>query len=230
MVRRAREAAYNLKAGIETNKVRPQAVERLLALIDRLQMPIDPSAYLRHFEDRVTDESVFCDITPSYAVLDEMGFRRIMETHDRTRFIFIMRDPVVRFISQLAMEARTNANIASPAELAGCIDNPSFALRTDYRRTITELEKATSGQNVLYLFFETLFREASIRRVTDFLGIGYREAALDQIVNPGRPMPVKEEQKRLIFMAFRPVYDFVFDRFGDDAPAQWRETYGELKD
>lgn len=93
-----------------------------------------------------------------------------MPTNAR-RGAFMGRDPVARF------EARFRA--------------PEVEMRTRYETTLTTPEAAFAPGDVFYVFYETLFCEAELRRLTGFLGIEHMAADFSLQVNasPGETEP-----------------------------------------
>src|SRR5579862_3094130 len=72
--------------------------------LELLELLKDGASYKRYFEERVPgDVRVFGEITPSYALIGESGFRAIRELFPRSRIIFVMRDPVDRLYSHVRM-------------------------------------------------------------------------------------------------------------------------------
>ena len=158
MIRLAKEISDTLMS--EQGRPHPKKLEKLIAVIDRLQMTADKSYnYLKFFEDRVTDEDVFCDITPAYALLDATGFAAIEATHPKVKYIFLMRDPIDRFWSAIRMGVRKMENFDPSARFMGLLDHAEHYGRSDYGRTIAELEKVVAPEQVKYVFYEQLFQE-----------------------------------------------------------------------
>lgn len=223
MARLAKEIAGGLDfAG---NRVNPKKMEKLLAVIDRLQMTADRKyPYKKFFEDRVTDQSVFCDITPGYSLLEPDGFEAILNTHPRVRFIFLMRDPVDRFWSALRMGVRKMKNFDPSGRFMELLSDDGYFLRSDYKRTIEALEKVVPADQIKYVFYENLFTDATAAAITSYINVEPWPAKFDQVVNPGAKIPLDEEKLKAAYRAFEHVYEFVFECFGDATPERWRAT------
>jgi len=227
MIRLAKEIADDLYL---EGTVRPnlKKMEKLLAVIDRLQMTADKRyPYLKFFEDRVTDEDVFCDITPAYALLDERGFRAIEATHPDVKYIFLMRDPIDRFWSALRMGLRKIENFDPVGRFEGLLEDPEHFGRSDYPATIRALEAVVPAERIKYVFYEDLFRSETVDELTAFVGVEPILARFDSVVNPGAKVDLAPEHIAAAREKFRHVYDFIFDRFGDRVPAMWRRMIGE---
>ena len=226
MIRLAKEVSDLIDEG---GRISRKKLERLQAVIDRLQMTADRKYhYLKFFEDRVTDEKVFCDITPAYAILDVDGYEAILRTHPDVRFVFIMRDPVERFWSAVRMGVRKIDGFQPYARFLEMLESEENVRRTDYKRTILELEKVVSPDRIKYFFFENLFTAEAALQLTDFIGVKSWPATFDKVVNPGEKMPMDPKHFEAALQKFRHVYEFVFERFGDLTPARWRASSASL--
>lgn len=197
---------------------------RLKDIADRTRMSPDGDySYIRFFEDRVAGESVFCDITPAYSMLDARGYEAITKMHPDVRFVFVMRDPVDRFWSALKRKRRQ----FDPYEaFTRTLEKPGAYLRTDYQRTILELEKVVPSEHIQYFFFETLFTQDAMDVLASFLGVRPWPADPEMVANRGRnDFPLRPDHVAAALSKFRHVYEFVFDRFGDATPARWRSRF-----
>ncbi len=167
----------------------------------------------------------FGDVTPAYCMLTAEAFRAMRAANPRTRFFFVMRDPVDRLWSSERMSYRKGYydRNADPIErLKGFWSEPQSYMRSDYPRTIEELEKAVPQEDILYLFYEDLFTEESISRLTDFLGIDYIPFSNER-VNSGTGEGAPLEWKRLAREELATVYDFVNAKFSAEVPAYWND-------
>ncbi|MDB5972519.1 MAG: hypothetical protein JWQ90_4969 [Hydrocarboniphaga sp.] len=223
MIRLAKEVS----AGLELNgsRVNVKAMDKLLAVIDRLQMQADPKyPYMRFFHDRVKEESVFCDITPGYSLLDASGYQSILKMHPRVRFIFLMRDPIERYWSALRMGVRKMKNFDPDRRFMDLLEDKDYFFRSDYKRTIEELEKVAKPEQIKYVFYENLFTDETAAQITSFIGVTPLPAKFDQIVNPGAKIPLAADKLTAAYGTFRHIYDFVFEKFGKSVPASWHAT------
>lgn len=184
--------------------------------------------YVHFFRKRVPDEvGHFGEITPAYAMIGEAGFREIRSLFRNLRIIFIMRDPVERYYSQmkyanLRRGKNRPAEVSTEMHLRRPLQNPRFAERSQYELTIRALEKVFEPHEIVYLFYETLFHDESIMLLCDRLGICYRPADFVRFVNstntPGAvPGPVFAELRE----KFDRTYEFCRDKFGSNVPSGW---------
>jgi len=194
---------------------------------DRVKMNLHgDSAYVDFFRKRVpAGIEYFCEITPSYSMLREDGFRAIKRLFPRTKVIFVMRDPIDRHYSMLRMAARNRGRSDDEHTFLHLLDTPDTHERGRYDLTIGSLLKVFDAQDLFFGFYETLFNEQEIKRLTDFLGVDYLPPDFARRVNaghPGRPLSKREVDAAL--ETYRPVYEFCADFFGSQLPGSWRSA------
>ena len=140
------------------------------------------------------------EITPAYALLEQQSFADMAALSPNARFFFIMRDPMDRLKSAIRFTIKgTMGRPATEAEFNAVLkqalehDAGHFFDRSEYLATIDRLEAAVPRDRIAYFFYETLFDQAEVDRLTDFLGIGRRAADFGvvpwrgQCRNPARP-------------------------------------------
>ncbi len=177
-------------------------------------------------------EPVVGEITPDYALLGSEDFAEIAGLASDVRFIFILRDPVDRLLSGVRQKLRktrgadavTTDNVAE--HLGEAVRQPSHPamLRSRYDLTIDRLESAVRRDKICYFFFETMFQQAEMDRLADFLGIATAPARVDAKVHvsAGRDIGVAADLGDLARSALQPTYDFVTRKFGALTPEAWQ--------
>lgn len=185
----------------------------------------DGTVYRNFFQSRVPPEvNFFGEITPAYALIGEAGFREIRALFGNVRLIFIMRDPVERFYSHMRMNATRAAEKGRRRRGAvELIELPAYVERSMYESTISNLERVFDETEILYLFYERLFREDTIRRLCEFVGVPYTAADFDTIVNPSSAQSERAEQcDERVREKFESTYRFCRQKFGAALPQEWR--------
>jgi sulfotransferase family protein len=178
-------------------------------------------------------QPVVGEITPAYALLPSSVFTEMAGLGRDVRFVFIMRDPVTRLVSALRMNARRRGDSAGtlPEQLAEALRDPSDMLvrRSCYDLTIRQLEAAVSPERIAYFFYETLFRQAEMDRLCDFLGVARRPAEFKRKVHadPVAADPLQREVEAQAMEVLAPTYEFVRQWFGERVPAKWLTSGGE---
>lgn len=202
------EAALRRRAGLSKGYV--SSVVQALR-----QVPI----YKNLLQSGRRDCRAFGDISPKYSLLDRAAFSEMAALHPKTKFVFIMRDPIDRIWSQIRMGlVRHKQDVPETAEILRRCALPAHAGRTDYARLMAELEAAVPSEDILYLFYETLFSDASISRLCDHLGIVFLPGDYGNRVFAGRSEALSDEVRAKLRLQLDPQYRAVMERFGPDLP------------
>jgi hypothetical protein len=172
---------------------------------------------------------VIVDNTPAYSLLDRATFAEMAGICGDAKFVFILRDPVTRLWSGLGLHVRQSSPGDLDRDLKLALDRalgPDTArdyARSNYARTIQELEQAVSLENIHYIFFEELFTKATIDALYDFVRVARAEVKSDRAVNASRRGgKLDPESRARCRERLAPVYEFIAERFGDRVPEAWR--------
>lgn len=219
-----------IHALLTTERQTPQ-VEHLRMRVDMID---DPSLYLRYFERFTKDECCFGEISPSYSLLDCAMIQEITALHPKTKFIYILRNPIDRFISNaFYMVNSLDFDLRYPdSYVCSCLKSNHLLLRANYRKAILEYDKAAAG-DILYVFYEQLFCDASLRRLCDFCGIDFYSAPYATRVNATASRFVtqlREATRRSVYRVLREQYAFVRDYRHGDIPPNWLEDMARFDD
>jgi hypothetical protein len=200
--------------------------EKRLELIacyrDRLMMDRDEAQYVRYFESRAGERPIMCEITPSYSLLNRDGFARMAAIHPNVKFVFIIRNPVDRFWSQVRFAASFGATGTMDRLIDRSVTDPQVVLRTRYDRTIAALRDEVPPDRILIEFYERLFGDDAIARFCAFAGITFRPGDYASQVNASRPGKLTPADRRRIYKVLAPVYDWARDEFAGNLPDSWR--------
>lgn len=178
--------------------------------LTRLAMASNPELYGAYFQSIAADKKiqVVGDITPSYSGLSSenlRSIRRLMKRHGfRVRPLFIMRDPVDRLRSHAAHTMRTNKTPQPNDEIQrmeSLLDRASVRSKSGYARTLTTLFDAFRRER-LVLVFEDLFREESLRQLTDYLELDYIPADFTRRANASTSENMLTEAEREHFAQY----------------------------
>ncbi len=209
---------------------------RLSEAMLRENQPAGHHAYADVVFQAYRGEPVAGEITPAYALLDAATFAEMAGLAPDVRFIFIMRDPVARLVSATRMNMRKRHRVDGPRpkprsfedRMAQVLADPqdTSLLRSRYDLTIERLEAAVPRERIAYFFFETLFRQEEVDRLTDFLGVARHPARFERKVNAARGAQAAEPDVAALearaLEALAPTYAFVRARFGERVPGGWR--------
>ena len=192
----------------------------------RVDMIDDPGLYLKYFERFMGQERCFGEISPAYCLLDRAMVREVAALHPRVRFVYLLRNPVDRFISNAfhMVEFLDMASRDPDRFVQGALRSEHLLCRADYRRTI-EHYQAGATDRILYLFYEELFHDAAMRRLCDFCGLDFRPGAYDRRHNASKTQlaaRVGETVRGRIYRRLAGQYAFVHEFFRGDLPESWR--------
>jgi sulfur relay (sulfurtransferase) complex TusBCD TusD component (DsrE family) len=184
-----------------------------------------------HYFDQLhganTKTKVVGDITPSYSLLEVDNFtfvKELLERHGfKVKVIFLMRDPVERAYSAARManrnlEAADKVTKKTAEEVMKLqMKRPASFRRGQYDLTIRALEQVFDADDIHYGFYETLFNDAEVRKITNFLGIDFMTADFDEKVNSSpRPIDLSEASITQARQSFEEVYSFCKAKFGEE--------------
>lgn len=205
------------------------------------EMPADMATYL----ERVTREPMFTnqwyklvfapapqgsktlDVTPEYSTLPEEGLDFVAKFLPDAKFIYIIRHPVDRAISQLKMNL-TRAK-RKPDSVQGWIEavqDPVLTDRGDYQTYVPRWNARFGPERMLYLPFGMIARDplGFLRRVETFLGLSpfdYRDVG-KKVFASDNTLVVPDKARNVLRAKLEPQFGFLDDTFGKEFTAQFR--------
>jgi len=188
----------------------------------------DIEQYFNYFQRllNISPDTLFTgDLTPSYAGLDKEAFKLVKESFSQrginVKVIFIMRDPVERCISAVCHGLdrngieKTKSNIES--ELQSKFHSKNFQYRTKYNKTIMTLEQVFDRDQIFFGFYETLFSENEMLRLSRFLNIDITSPPLNRVVNKhGTDAQICNQLKKEIANYYKQTYEYMISRYGPE--------------
>jgi Sulfotransferase family len=149
--------------------------EQLVEALDRLRMQYDARAYPDYFASRIGSQSHFGEVTPAYCLIGSEGFAAMKACFGRIRIVYLMRDPVDRHASMVRMMVR-DKKTAEPlaTKFLATLEWRFAAEMADYRTHIETLRAAFKPEELFFGFYETLFSDAEVRRLCDFLSLPFK--------------------------------------------------------
>ena len=207
------------------NKTGAKTGKNFLALRERIRMKGDTTAYRRFFRKRLRKETIYGEISPIYAKLDVEELNFIQSRFRNTKVLYILRNPVDRLWSQMRFDEsfETVEDLENIAEQV--LTKAVYADRSDYMRTIQNLESVFAPNQIHYAFYETLFTKAAITKICNFLDVGYRPASFSSKKNVSQKLPLSPLLRPKLVLQLRDQYDFVGDKFQQDLPPSWIADY-----
>jgi len=184
-------------------------------------------AYLEFMNRGRTTEPFMADITPAYCTLDRKSFREMSDLHPDCKFIFIMRDPVDRLWSGIRMFyedhiAETGRSFEDYLkDFEGGIPS-GYDSRSDYKRTVKELEAVIPAERLHFTFYETMVQPDGVADINAFIGLTNIAPDTQNRVHTGEKRVLPPQLEAMFHAKLNPQYRFVANRFGDQVPAKWR--------
>jgi len=222
---RKSEAVRSRLAEVRAKALRASKTGRAERLAARLGV-VDDKSYRNYFETQTPDRAkMFGEITPAYAHLPEAEFRSIRALFPSVRIIFILRDPVKRMASEIGMHKKLGrpgkARVDDDRTLRRAM-NPESPLRLAYEETITRLESVFAEDELIYLFYETLFRQETIDALCARLGISEQPADFTAVyAAASHHADTARETAENARAGFQSTYEFCRRKFGSALPAEW---------
>lgn len=166
------------------------------------------------------------ETTPEYSQLPEDGVAFLTRWMPKTRFIYLIRDPADRAVSQLKMNlSREKRRPQTLDDWLREVENPVLDERGDYAAYVPRWQRHAPGR-VLFLPYGRIAREplALLEEVEDFCGIGpwTYENPTARVFQGPKDITVPDEARAALRARLAPQYDFLRDHFGEQFLAATR--------
>ena len=200
-----------------------------LAFIDNVDNYFDYFDYL-YLKNPEVD--AVGDITPNYALLQAKTFQLIRQGLEERGFnvkvFFLMRDPVERVWSLARMKQR-NMNDEKRDQfdefkyIEKATENGFTSYKSQYDKTIKQLESVFNRAQIHYGFYENLFEAENYHQIKNFLDIPLKPFDASQVFNasPKNSSLPTELNQRLV-QYFKPTYEYIAGRHGDTVLKLWQ--------
>lgn len=178
--------------------------------------------YRRAFHRKAAQGKVLGDITPEYCAIGDDGIAYVKSLLGDVKFIWLIRDPVQRALSQLRMniERRGLAGQMTDAKWLELAQGPEILQRGDYAEYIPRWERQFGRDEFLFLPFGHIAGQplTVLKAVETFIGVqpwpGYSEVndkihATQAFVAPDAVMAYLHEK-------LQPQYRFLEGYFDAD--------------
>jgi len=231
----SRIARYRAMPNLETSAERQEGLKNLEIKADAMRFrlkfldasPNNHTIYKEYFSRYLQGENIYADITPAYGILSADAYRTIRKLHKNIQVVYIIRDPIERFYSQLRMSERIAQNrpdrSSRPAidRFMSVLARENRQARGDYHCTIETLDAAFRPDQIRYFYYEEFFNDNSMRSLCDFIGIKFRSGNYEDRVNAS-PLTdtIPEDLLHAAKLEFAHIYKYCKDRFGR-VPASW---------
>lgn len=212
----------------------PRRIEQVNRALSALKIYANSDAkhmeYKNYLLDNFEGQKAVGDLTPSYCTLDQKTLIEMSSLASNVKFMFIMRDPIERLWSAIRMRAsQVSANQRElvkhcekiVTELQYKTDH--FMLtRSDYKRTISVLDKTIKPENIAYIFYEKLFSNETLKSLCTFLGVRFNKLeGPTEVIRKGDGVALSDSTKQILYELLKEQYTFLENRFGLEIPSKW---------
>ena len=209
-------------------KGRPMPAE----LADYLERMTRGEMFTKHWYKRVfspaPEGTLAMDVTPEYSTLPEEGVEFVAKFLPRARFIYIIRHPVDRAMSQLRMNVRRlSRNPQSLDDWLAEAEDPVLVNRGDYATYVPRWSAHFGPDRLLYLPFGQIAADPLelLARVETFLGLppyeDYRGAG-NKVFSSQDGTAIPAEVRTRLHEKLAPQFAFLEQNFGTEFAAQLR--------
>lgn len=220
-----RWTASHIKRGIEHAKANhlrkknpdPEYLDYLAKIAKK---PMFNGNWYKYIFSRAPEDKICFETTPEYCTVPPEGVEFIKRFLPKTKFIYIIRSPVERAISQIKMNARRRGE--QPRGLEDWVElaaNPEIKIRGDYKSYVDRWDRAFGEERVLYLPFNLIASDPKeiMLAVEDFLRIPKIEyGCIRKVVHKGADMNVPKEIWSNFENQFSDQILFLEERFGKE--------------
>ena len=218
IVRRIRELSSD--ARLENSL---EAQDQLFHLAARLRMTKRPERYLQSFRNNLTSRHrAFGEISPSYSGLTREGFAHIHDIHPRVKLFICLRDPLSRMDSAIRHMALRGKAVSYDEFLSGDVRRKLEFHNMYYGRILDTIFDVFDPTDVHIQFFEELFDQDAVDKITDFIGIARCAASFGERFAHAPPAAeMQPEHRERLLELLAPIYAECRRRFGDRIPDSW---------
>ncbi|MTH63333.1 sulfotransferase family protein [Paracoccus shanxieyensis] len=173
------------------------------------------------------DDAKTIDVTPEYSTLPPEGVEFVSKFLPDAKFIYIIRHPVDRAISQMKMNlTRARRKPASVEEWLTEVRDPVLLDRGDYQTYVPRWNAHFGADRLLYLPFGMISRDpiGFLRQVEGFLGLkphDYRDVG-KKVFASDNSLVVPDAARKALREMLEPQFAFVDQTFGKEFSAQFR--------
>ena len=170
------------------------------------------------------------EVCPGYARLDVGRVGHVKGLMPKAKIIYLLRNPVERAWSALAMHFRAHhggaQNITEEAIVAR-LEKPKSARHGEYLRNLAAWETHYPADQILIGFFDELQGDPAAlwRRVCGFLGVDEGVASTPNEVaerrNPGRGESPQSQFESLLARAYEQEVEGLHAKFANDYTRSW---------
>ena len=236
-IKQARNFVQEIKDQIEAGTIKDlkTAQTQLNATrrwVKALQLRVEtPKAYASYLTDGADGATVAADISSAYSQMPGSHLKQMAGLMAQTRFVYLLRDPIDRLWANVRLDARQKSDHAELVrghalnEVDRILSGAESAMlqSSDYNKSLETFEQAIPDKNRKVLFYETLFRDDTIRDLCAFLGLKHHAASEKTPAQDDQPIKLDAARKNGLKKLLAPQYQAVQARF-QTLPAAWQDN------
>lgn len=179
---------WHVRKGVQTAKSRylkenmspdPRYIKYLDSILEK---PMFNGTWYKRIFSQAPNNSICLDVTPAYSCISEKGVSFVSNYLKEAKFIYIIRPPFERALSQLRMDITRRGTPLSKDEWVERATMPVLFTRGDYKLNIPRWSAHFDQKRLLFLPFHGIIKEPYqfLRQVEQFAGLlpfeGYKKA------------------------------------------------------
>lgn len=213
----------SVRETIEKHKASGSAVdEDYLAYLERIRShPMFNGNWYKFIFSRAPSDAICLDVTPEYSTIPEEGVQFVASFLKQTKFIYIIRDPLSRALSQLQMNAtRRKEPLATVREWLDEAKRPVILQRGDYASYVPRWSKAFPKERLMFIPYGRIAQDAPnlLRDIEEFANLshftGYTK--LTRRIHKTPPIAVPDECVAYLKDKTAPQESFLKQFFGEE--------------
>lgn len=188
----------------------------MASLWRRMLMMSDPNIYFDYFQDLLALPGIVLsgDFTPEYCLLPEEKLRYIKscfkERGIKVKAVFLMRDPVERIWSATRMTKREHKTNLTLLE---SFKSKYVEMLTRYEVLVPKITSIFDSQDLYIDFYERLFQQQTIDRITDFLNLPKQKPNFHQFINASRYEEIQPAHRSAVENYYSQTYEYIAKSF-----------------
>ncbi|MEM9392389.1 MAG: sulfotransferase [Pseudomonadota bacterium] len=224
LVRGVERAAARHRKNAKEKRKEPPDPDYLAYLDSLLEQPAFNGTWYKRVFSRAPNRLMCLDVTPEYSTLPEDGVDFLAQFLKESRFIYILRDPADRAVSQLRMNlTRRKIEPKTPQAWMKYAKDPVIANRGDYKTYVPRWRARFSDLNLLFLAYgDVRARPRDVMRTFEaFAGLDREDPwGLTRVVHKGGTLEVPDSVRAYFEETFADQTRFIADEFGADFAAR----------
>lgn len=166
----------HLEASIDPD---PEYLKYLDSILDK---PMFNGTWYKNIFSRAPNHSVCLDVTPAYSCISELGVSFVANFLKEAKFIYLIRSPLDRALSQLRMDIIRKGTPLTKDEWVKRATMPVLSSRGDYKLNVPLWRSHFDQNRLIFLSFRQIAKDpyGLLRQVEKFAGLvpfeGYTKA------------------------------------------------------